>query len=83
MNTDHSGLPQPFLPTLDKGGHAAAHPSPERPSLLSRFFVALLQWQDRARQRQHLAALDPRMLRDMGMTPDDVSRELARFHWRR
>ncbi|BBK34329.1 uncharacterized protein YjiS (DUF1127 family) [Stella humosa] len=60
---------------------ALGAPSP-RPALLLRFLFALLRWQDQARQRQHLAALDPRMLRDMGMTPDEVSRQLGKVYWR-
>lgn len=33
------------------------------------------------RQRQELARLDDHMLDDIGLTPDDVRRELARSTW--
>ena len=54
-----------------------------RPPLWWCFCSLLLRWQDRARERQLLQNLDPRMLRDMGMTPDDVARELGKLEWRR
>ena len=75
MSTNIPSLSRPLVP-------AAAVPA-ARPSLIRRIFGMLVQLQDRARERQHIAALDPRMLRDMGMTPDDVSRELGKLHWRR
>lgn len=74
MSTDNPSLTRP-VPTV--GADALRLP------LWWRFCSALLRWQDRARERQALAAMDPRMLRDMGMTPDDVSRELGKLHWRR
>jgi uncharacterized protein YjiS (DUF1127 family) len=42
----------------------------------------LLLWQGRARQRAHLAALDDRLLRDIGLTRADVERELLKPFWR-
>lgn len=74
MSADNPGLSRPIL---------SAPAAQRRPSLLLRLGSAVLRWQDRARERQQLAAMDPRMLRDMGMTPDDVSRELGKLHWRR
>lgn len=83
MDTNNPSLPRPLAYVPDRGPSAAEIRPPARISLLGRFLLALLQWQDRARQRQHLATLDPRMLRDMGMTPNDVARELGKMHWRR
>ncbi len=83
MDHNNPTLSRPLPDIVDQGARVMESLPAERPSLLARFFITLLHWQDRARQRQHLAALDPRMLRDMGMTPDDVSRELGRAHWRR
>lgn len=40
-------------------------------------------WHERARQRAHLAALDARMLRDIGITPSEVARECEKPFWRR
>jgi uncharacterized protein YjiS (DUF1127 family) len=40
------------------------------------------QWRQRARDRTALARLDSRMLRDIGLTPGDVMREINRPFWR-
>ena len=69
-------------PSLSRPARPESVPA-RRPSLLWRFCFTLLRWQDRARERQQLEGMDPRMLRDMGMTPDDVSRELGKLYWRR
>ncbi len=42
----------------------------------------LVLWQDRARQRAHLASLDHRMLRDIGLSRADVVREASKPFWR-
>ncbi len=42
----------------------------------------LLTWQERDRQRRHLASLDDRMLRDMGISRADAEREAAVPFWR-
>jgi len=45
--------------------------------------VALLRtWRERARQRRHLASLNERMLRDIGLTRGDVMAESAKPFWR-
>lgn len=36
---------------------------------------AVLSWQERARQRYHLEAMDDRMLKDIGLSRADVERE--------
>ena len=43
----------------------------------------LLLWQTRASQRSHLAGLDPRLLADMGLTPEQARAEAAKPFWRR
>ena len=45
-------------------------------------FDGLLALQERAKQRSHLSRLDDHMLRDMGLTRDQVSREAAKPFWR-
>jgi uncharacterized protein YjiS (DUF1127 family) len=40
-----------------------------------------LAWQVRARQRNHLARLDDRMLRDVGLSRSDVEREWRKPFW--
>lgn len=44
-------------------------------------FTALLDWQERARQRYRLAELDDRMLKDIGLTRADVAREVEKPFW--
>jgi uncharacterized protein YjiS (DUF1127 family) len=38
-------------------------------------------WYERALQRQHLAQLDDRMLKDIGLTRLDVARETSKAFW--
>ncbi len=45
-------------------------------------FATLLTWQRRAQERRHLAALDPRLLSDMGISEADAARETAIPFWR-
>jgi uncharacterized protein YjiS (DUF1127 family) len=42
----------------------------------------LRRWRERSRQRQQLARLDRRMLRDIGVTPDEAERECNKPFWR-
>jgi len=43
----------------------------------------LLTWQERASQRAQLAAMDDRLLRDMGIHPMEAMREAEKPFWRR
>ncbi len=51
--------------------------------LLQGAFDALRVWQDRVRQRRHLASLDDRLLRDMGLTRGLVSQESDKPFWQK
>ncbi len=51
--------------------------------LLIRLFDAVTTWQERASDRRHLAGLDERMLRDMGIDPADAFEEAEKPFWRR
>jgi len=42
----------------------------------------LAKWQDRATQRSHLATLDERLLRDMGLSQTQALEEIAKPFWR-
>lgn len=53
-----------------------------RPGGLVAFVEAVLAWQDRARQRQLLARMDDRLLRDMGLTRTDIAIEAEKPFWR-
>ena len=56
---------------------------PRRPGgWMLRLFNVLLEWQDRAVQRRHLASLDDRMLKDIGLDRADVIRETYKPFWR-
>lgn len=50
--------------------------------LLASVFETLIVWQRRINSRRHLADMDARLLRDMGMTREDADREAGRFFWR-
>ncbi|TIP93580.1 MAG: DUF1127 domain-containing protein [Mesorhizobium sp.] len=41
----------------------------------------LARWYDRHLQRLDLAEIDEHLLRDLGMTPEDVRRECAKYFW--
>jgi uncharacterized protein YjiS (DUF1127 family) len=49
---------------------------------LRHWLALVLAWSARQRQRQALAELDDRMLRDLGLTPQDVRREIEKPFWR-
>lgn len=42
----------------------------------------LLVWQERSMQRQHLAGVEPHLLKDMGISPADVQSEVGKPFWR-
>jgi uncharacterized protein YjiS (DUF1127 family) len=47
----------------------------------ARLVVALLQRQELVQQRRRLLSLDDRMLKDIGITRADASREGSRLFW--
>lgn len=51
--------------------------------LAAQVFTTLLDWQERARQRRHLAQLDDHMLKDIGLTRVDVARETSKAFWKK
>ena len=48
---------------------------------LARVVARLLDWQELARQRQALAALDDHMLKDIGLSRADARQEADRPFW--
>ena len=52
-------------------------------SVLSRSLDRLREWRQRSRGRRELAALDERMLRDIGLSQADVWREINKPFWRK
>lgn len=51
------------------------------PSLV-RALATVRQWPQRLRQRQALACLDERLLRDVGLTVDQAREEASKPFWR-
>jgi uncharacterized protein YjiS (DUF1127 family) len=43
--------------------------------------VRVLAWQDRARSRRQLANLDDHLLRDIGISRADMTREVGKPFW--
>lgn len=50
--------------------------------IVTRAVDLLLRWAERARQRRHLAELDDRLLRDIGVSRADVEAEISYPFWR-
>lgn len=61
-------------------------PSAQHQGLSSRksssLMATLQQWMDRRYQRQQLAQLDARQLRDIGLDAEQVQAEIQRPFWR-
>jgi uncharacterized protein YjiS (DUF1127 family) len=49
---------------------------------LGHLLAGATRWQDRARQRRTLAELPEPLLRDVGLTREDVQAELRKPFWR-
>ena len=70
--------------TEDKSGSFIVRPRGRRGGrgLLARAVDVVLGWAERARQRRHLARLDDRLLRDIGVSRVEVEAEISRPFWR-
>lgn len=61
---------------------SAPLPSRRSFSFVTWFRLRLLaRWHDRHVQRLDLAEIDDHLLRDLGLTPEDVRRECAKSFW--
>jgi uncharacterized protein YjiS (DUF1127 family) len=45
-------------------------------------WTVLLRWQEREEMRSRLADMDDRILKDVGLTREDLLREIAKPFWR-
>ena len=61
---------------------AAPGPTQRLNAAILRAVDQVLLWQERARSRRDLAALDDRMLRDIGVDRATAEREAAEVFWR-
>jgi uncharacterized protein YjiS (DUF1127 family) len=59
----------------------AARPARSWQRVLKHTCDLLLTWQERARQRHHLASLSDHMLRDIGLTRADIMAETTKQFW--
>ena len=68
----------------DKSGSYFVRPSrgSAGTGAVTRFFDHALTWLERARQRRHLAELDDRLLRDIGLSRAEVEHEISRPFWK-
>jgi len=55
---------------------------PPRSGLFARLTKTLLLWRGRMRERRELALLNPRDLRDIGVSSSDVWHEIKQPFWR-
>ncbi len=77
-NVQCSALQSPTV-----GASQSAHDVIARLARLPRSILeTLLVWQERDRQRRHLAALDDRLLSDIGISRAEAAREAAVPFWR-
>ena len=79
----------PFETAMGRIGRAAPRKVRRRAvrqpmrKVLHRIVATLREWRQRSRERAQLAALDDRMLRDIGVTRCDVWREINKPFWRK
>ena len=50
--------------------------------IVGSFLSRVAEWQDRAEQRTHLAGMDDRMLKDIGINGVDAARESSKPFWK-
>lgn len=68
----------------DKSGSFYVRPTGRtaKAGMFSRILDIVLGWAERARQRRHLAQLDDRLLRDIGISRVEVEAEVSLPLWR-
>lgn len=76
-----------MMPTTEIGvairsGHGSKNQRGTRHGPIKPLFERIFGWCDRARQRQALADLDERLLRDIGMDRGAAKNEFSKPFWR-
>ncbi|WP_119460806.1 DUF1127 domain-containing protein [Rhodospirillaceae bacterium SYSU D60014] len=75
--------PRPWFAKRRCAAASKPHSSTHVPSTIARRAIDLvLAWRENARQRRVLAALDERMLKDIGLNRLEVVREVRKPFWR-
>jgi len=73
----------PSLKTVDYPGRTQLTATPRTALPIHyRWWMTVRGWTERQRQRHALAALDDRLLADIGVTRYEVAREVAKPFWR-
>ena len=69
---------------LDRPSAPAARLAPARSvgTFLAGILNRLAEWQERHEQRAHLAGMDDRMLKDIGVSSVDAAREADKPFWK-
>jgi uncharacterized protein YjiS (DUF1127 family) len=67
----------------DRSGSYFVRPSRGKATVgfVTRLLDMVMTWGDRVRQRRHLAELDDRLLRDIGLSRAEVEGEVSRPFW--
>ncbi len=68
--------------SLNKEAAVGAPPCARHPSWMRLVQALVHGWAERSRQRGRLAKLDDVALRDIGLTRQDVQREISKPFWR-
>jgi uncharacterized protein YjiS (DUF1127 family) len=77
-----AALVHPSLTNCQALSSPARRTVPAQHGVLSRLTGTLRQWQRRARERQELATLSHRELRDLPVSASDVWHEIRQPFWR-
>jgi uncharacterized protein YjiS (DUF1127 family) len=67
----------------EAGAFAPTAPEARRGGVVGRrsFWQRIATWRRVSRERQRLRDLDPRILHDIGVTPEEAAREASRPFW--
>jgi uncharacterized protein YjiS (DUF1127 family) len=78
MTTRSDCLDRPQAPTA----RSFAAPVRGIGTFLATALNRLAEWQERSEQRAHLAGMDDRMLKDIGISAVDATRESSKPFWK-
>ena len=76
-----SSIPSQFVMRACAMSRSTALRHPAEPAFFRRFAASVLRALHLRQTRQHLARLEPHLLRDIGLTPDQALHEASRPLW--